>query len=539
MNAQARVIRNAAAAGGSFVVLAVAVFLLAPSSILVKIVSDGFPLLLSFSGAMLAFFLYRRQAKTQWGIRIWGTMTLGLFFWTVGEAIWTFYELVLRQEVPYPSVADVMWALGYIPLFLSVGYQLESLRASISRMGKLLIAAIIAAMIVLTVWLVVYPILASPEAGTPFEMLFNLSYPLEDLILFSFGTALVLTFLGGQWALSWGAIALGILLLSVSDLLFSYGTWNGLYYPGGQLNFLSAAFDTLYIGAYALWNIGLLLRLRLPESGREIDVHSFVPEADSTAAPERKDYLVMTDAAGRAAFIDPALVPILGLKNPGEGVGRPFGPLLGLSRADEEAAVRKAEQTGVSDAYSVVLGSAGEKYRLQVAASDDKREFPGMDILLHPDAQSLPANQDREAFLLGNIVHRAREQEKDQRISGQEDFLRVYFNALIGLLYVLVTRAGGAGVGAAFEAGLNEKARRLGCALELKDGHLHWAEPATEPAKYQTLLEDGIRYAKGIVATSTIDRKLQEIEKYMAPKVVQAAEENRLRMVRWLDEKPR
>jgi hypothetical protein len=539
MNAQTKIIRNAVAAGGSCVAVAIAIFLFAPSSPLVKIVSDGFPLLLSFSGAVLAFGIFRRQAKTQSGIRIWGTMTIGLIFWTCGEAIWTFYELVLRQEVPYPSVADVFWAAGYIPLVISVGYQFLSLRASISRRGKVLIAAIILIMIVLTAWLVVYPILSSPEAGTPFEVFFSLAYPLEDLVLFSIGTALVLTFLGGQLVLSWGAIALGILLLSVSDILFSYGTWNGLYYPADQLNFLSAAFDTLYISAYAVWNIGLLLRLRLPESGKDVDVHAFVPVADRTAAGETGNYLLMTDAQRRVVFMDPALVSILGLKNPGEGVGRAFGSLLGLSGPDEEAAVRKAEQTGVSDGYPVSLGSSGEKYLVRVVASEDKSEFPGLDVLLHSASQSYPADRDRDAFLLGRIVHRAREQERNQRLSGEEDFLRVYFNALTGLLYVLVVRAGGAGVGAAFEAGMNEKARRLGCALELKNGHILWGEPATDPKKYQTLLEEGIRYSKSVVATSTIDRKLQEIEKFLAPKVVQAAEESRLRMVRWLDDKPR
>jgi hypothetical protein len=430
MNPEIKTIRNASLAGGLCVTLAVLVFLIAPSSALVKVVSDGFPLVLSFSGAVLSFSIYRRQAKSLRGRQIWGTMAMGLAFWTVGEAIWTFYELVLQQEVPYPSVADVAWAVGYIPLILSIGFQFTSLRASISRWGKRLIASIILAMIVFTVWLVVYPILVSPEAGTPFEMFFSVADPLEDLVLFAVGTALVLTFLGGQLAVSWGAIALGILLLSVSDLLFSYGTWSGLYYPEGRLNFLSGLFDILYISAYTVWTIGLFLRLRLPESGKDVDVHAFVADAEPSTA------------------------------------------------------------------------------------------------------------QDPEAVPFDRIVQRAHELERVQRTSGKEDLLRVYFNALIGLLHMLAIRAGGVSVGAAFESALNEKARRLGCKLELKDGHILWNEPATEPENYEALLEDAIGYAKSVVATSTIDRKLQEIEKYMAPSVIQAAEENRLRMVRWLDEKP-
>jgi hypothetical protein len=460
MNTNVKILRNAGLAGGSMVGLAILVFLTAPSPTLIKIVSDCFPLFLSFTGTVLAFLLYRRQAKTQWGNRIWGSMTLGLVFWTFGEAIWTFYELVLRRDVPYPSVADIAWAVGYIPLLLSLGYQFQSLRASISRRGKLLIAAFLLAMIVLTAWFVIYPILSSPEAGTPSEIFFSLAYPLEDLVLFSFGTALVLTFLGGQLALPWGAIALGILLLSVSDLLFSYGTWTGLYYPDGRLNFLSGLFDTLYISAYAVWNIGLFLRLRLPETGKDIDAHAFVPGAAAAGHPAR------------------------------------------------------------------------------AITSVDKGNPPELDIRPDPEARPISAGQDREAVLLGEIVQRAQEQGRDRRISGGEDSLRIYFNALVGLLYVLVSRAGGAGMGAAFEAGINKNARRLGCSLELKGGHILWNEPSTDPGKYQTLLEDAIRYAKSVVSTTTIDQKLHEIESYLAPRVVPAAEENRRRMGRGLGERP-
>jgi hypothetical protein len=31
---------------------------------------------------------------------------------------------------------------------------------------------------------------------------------------------------------------------------------------------------------------------------------------------------------------------------------------------------------------------------------------------------------------------------------------------------------------------------------------------------------------------------MQEIERYLTPQVVMAAEENRLRMIRWMNEKP-
>lgn len=51
-------------------------------------------------------------ARMRW---FWGLLALGVFFGSLGEATWAWYELVLHVEVPYPSWADVQW-LAYYPL---------------------------------------------------------------------------------------------------------------------------------------------------------------------------------------------------------------------------------------------------------------------------------------------------------------------------------------------------------------------------------------------------------------------------------------
>ena len=54
-------------------------------------------------------------------------MTAGLLGWAVGEAIWAYYEVVLRYEqAPYPSWADAFYLLypvgaGVAVVFLSTG----------------------------------------------------------------------------------------------------------------------------------------------------------------------------------------------------------------------------------------------------------------------------------------------------------------------------------------------------------------------------------------------------------------------------------
>jgi hypothetical protein len=282
-------------------------------------------------------------------------------------------------------------------------------------------------MLALTLWLVIAPILSDPEAGTPLEVFFTVAYPVGDIIMLSFAVALAAAYLGGELGIAWGPIAMGIILLSVADLLFSYGTWNELYYPDGNLNLLSALFDILYVVAYVVLAVGLFRRLWLPEAGSDLYSKSSLP-------------------AGQAKLVD--------------------------------------------------------------------------------------------ADITKWITRRAQNQELEQRGSAAEDPLRVYVHAVAGLLDTLIRHAGGGGVETAFDTFFNEKVRQIGCNFEIHDGNMSWKGAPPSPENYVTLLDEAIRYAKNVVPTKTIDRNLVNLERFLPSRIVQAAEENRLRMVRWLDEKP-
>jgi hypothetical protein len=528
MTAQTKLLRNVSLAGASFVGIAAVLFALNPPPGVVRIVSNGFPLLLGLIGVVLAYLLFRRRMKDRTEAVIWGTMTAGLVCWTIGELIWLYFGFTGGGETPYPSTADVFWAAGYLPVAVSLGYRFALLRVTIPRPRRVLIAAIITGMVLLAVWLVVLPIATDPEAGTPAEMFFNLAYPVGDLVLLLFGLELVAAFLGGQLALSWGVIAAGILLDALSDLVFSYGIWNGLYYPAGRLNGFSAAFDILYISAYVLWNIGLFLRLRIPEPGKDVDLHAFIPE-------EGRDFLLLTDPQGRVVFIDPPLLPIIGLNNPSEGIGKSFGRLVGLARTYEEGAIRKAAKTGLSDDYRISLGLSKAKYLLRAVTSSDPEQFPGFEILIHPVGRQ-PAQTQTRNGILGHVANRARERER-RRLSGEEDPLCVYVGSVIDLLFILVSRAGGAEVGAAFEAVLNARVRKENCGLRFADGRTSWSAGGEDPERFCGLMAEAADYAKLVLSPPTIRRKIEEMEKYMDPEVVMEAGENRLRMARWLEEK--
>jgi len=70
----------------------------------------------SFAGLAVllsAFALLRYWGKPQDKFsRIWLCFTLGMGFWFLGELIWAVYALFLGVEIPYPSIADVLWLVG-------------------------------------------------------------------------------------------------------------------------------------------------------------------------------------------------------------------------------------------------------------------------------------------------------------------------------------------------------------------------------------------------------------------------------------------
>jgi hypothetical protein len=50
------------------------------------------------------------------------SLFIGILLWFSAEIVYTYYQTVLRIDMPYPSYADILWLLGYI----FVGYHLYS-----------------------------------------------------------------------------------------------------------------------------------------------------------------------------------------------------------------------------------------------------------------------------------------------------------------------------------------------------------------------------------------------------------------------------
>jgi hypothetical protein len=167
---------------------------------------------------------------------VWLCFTIGLFLWFVGEAMWMGYALILGVEIPYPSVADAFWLIGYIPFFVALYLYVKLFGAALSRKT---LAISVAATIILT--LLVSAALITPIVGAEEDLttlIVDFAYPLLDLGLFSISLLGLLIFLKGKLGKSWLLINAGILSNVAGDMLFSYTTAQDTYYNGHLVDLL-------------------------------------------------------------------------------------------------------------------------------------------------------------------------------------------------------------------------------------------------------------------------------------------------------------
>lgn len=81
-----------------------------------KLIGDISAIVSSAAGVVLCWMVVSRQ-KTD---GIFGVayllLAIGLTLWCIAEIIWTYYEIGLGKDNPFPSLADIFWIVGYVPI---------------------------------------------------------------------------------------------------------------------------------------------------------------------------------------------------------------------------------------------------------------------------------------------------------------------------------------------------------------------------------------------------------------------------------------
>ncbi|HEX6510272.1 MAG TPA: hypothetical protein VF221_21795, partial [Chloroflexota bacterium] len=161
-------------------------------------------------------------------------LVLGAFSFAVGQATWAYYELIVHQATPFPSLADVGYLSAY-PFFFIGMLLLPSRRTSLTaRLRVLLDGILIMAAVVTFSWYYVLGPTLVQGGETPLAKVVGTAYPLCDLAL-----VFCLLLLAGHSShvrLAIRILSLGLPAIVVTDTVFDYETLHGTYATGGLID---------------------------------------------------------------------------------------------------------------------------------------------------------------------------------------------------------------------------------------------------------------------------------------------------------------
>ena len=207
----------------------VAASILLPQSFALSAVTDCIQCVLLLSGT-LAVLPMTRIAHGR--VRMfWALMTLGVGFWLVYQLLWTYFEVVLRKEVPNPFVGDVVLYLHLVPMTgaLALQPQVEQDQRT-TRLGWLDLSLLVAWWAFLYVYTVMpWQYASFNEAAYNHNL--NVVYLTEKMVFLG-GLAIVWSRARGSWNTVFAHWFGASILYAFSSYFANWAIGKNVYYTG-------------------------------------------------------------------------------------------------------------------------------------------------------------------------------------------------------------------------------------------------------------------------------------------------------------------
>src|SRR5919112_650203 len=178
---------------------------------------------------------------------------MGVLCYVLGQMYFTFYDLVLQQIPPFPSIADVGYLMEY-PFFLLGILLLPARPIPVASRARIALDGLMAVTAALTFsWYFVLGPVIHQGTGTVLAKTVSAAYPLADIVLIA--CLIILALRPGEHALRRAVyvLALGLILIVVLDSIYGYQTLNDLYVTGTLLDVgWPLAYMLIGLGAFAV-----------------------------------------------------------------------------------------------------------------------------------------------------------------------------------------------------------------------------------------------------------------------------------------------
>jgi signal transduction histidine kinase len=200
-----------------------------PQNFTLTAVSDIVQCLLLFWGtvALLPNILANR-GRTR---LFWALMTLGVGLWLLYQMLWTYFEVLMRQDVPNPFVGDVVLFLHIVPMMGALALQPHAEQDErTTRLGSLDFA------LLLMWWLYLYLYSVIPwqyvhNNETVYEHSLNVLYLTEKLVFLG-GLALLWLRGRGSWRTIYAHWFGASLTYALSSYVANWAIERNVYYSG-------------------------------------------------------------------------------------------------------------------------------------------------------------------------------------------------------------------------------------------------------------------------------------------------------------------
>src|SRR5438874_8579638 len=159
----------------------------------------------------------------------WALMTLGVAFWLSYQLLWTYFEVILRRDVPNPFVGDVVLFLHIVPMMAALALQPHVEQDDrTARLGSLDFALLLICWLYLYLFAVI-PWQYSHTNETTYEHALNVLYLTEKMVFLA-GLAVVWTRSKGAWRTVYANWFGASLVYALSSYVANWGIERHTYY---------------------------------------------------------------------------------------------------------------------------------------------------------------------------------------------------------------------------------------------------------------------------------------------------------------------
>ena len=198
----------------------------------------------AFAAFAMAALLWKMNSGNRAGgmSRVYASYSLGIGFWLVAECTWSLYVLAFHVDIPFPSLADLFWLVGYVPLLMALLLQAWPFRELFASRKQLALSLGMFVLAFLILILTIPPLFQ--QGQDPAALGVSVAYPLLDTLLLAIAIPVFLIFRKGSYWRPLLFVMVGIMLQLVGDLAFNQTFFNGTYFPGSPTDLI---FDSSYL----------------------------------------------------------------------------------------------------------------------------------------------------------------------------------------------------------------------------------------------------------------------------------------------------